>query len=228
MFIANHLYFLSAVYFSFWWIMLFFFNKKGRRAMLLLSFVGLIFGPLVQQMHLVDWWQPHFIFNTVIKFEDLMFGFAVAGTISSIYTIIRSKFSAPQLKVSLLLKIILVAATLFAVFGLFYLFNIHSFWSSLIGFSIPIFAAIISRPGLLLPMCMTGILITVIVLPGYLFGIYLKPAWVQNEWLLSSLSGKFFLGVPMEEFIWFFFAGVGLGAFQELFITSTELHNSSE
>lgn len=192
--------------------------------MVYLGIIGMALGPLVQQMHLVDWWQPHFVFDTAIKFEDLLFGFVATGTAVSLYTCIRTFFSAPQLKTSKLFKIALAGATFFAVFGLFYWFGVHSFVSSVIGFCLSLLAVSVLRPSLFIPLVITGFCLALIAFPGYLFGIYLNPTWVQTEWLLASLSGHLFSGIPIEELLWFFFAGAGLGAFQEIFIFSKRPH----
>ena len=187
--------------------------------------MGIVLGPLVQQIHLIDWWQPHFVFNTPIKLEDVLFGFSVPGVAIATYDILRSKVVARQNTVPFVLKIFLASITTLLLFGLFCYFGVSSFWSSIISLCIPIcFIAIVS-PRLIPSMLLTGVFLVILVVPGYLFGIYLNPHWIQNEWLLSNLSGRFVLGIPIEELLWFFFVGAGLSATKEILFSPTRGRN---
>ena len=193
--------------------------------MLALSLVGMMLGPLVQQMHLIDWWHPNFVFNTPIKLEDILLGFSVPGVAIATYDILRSSVVARQNTVPFVLKILLASVTTLLLFGLFCWFGVSSFWSSIISLCVPIcFIAVVS-PQLILPMVLTGVFLVILAVPGYLFGIYLNPHWIQNEWLLSNLSGRFVLGIPIEELLWFFFAGVGLSASKEILFSPTHRRN---
>jgi transcriptional regulator of nitric oxide reductase len=51
---------------------------------------------------------------------------------------------------------------------------------------------------------------------GYLFLIYINPNFVKETYLLDHLSRILILGIPIEELIWFFFAGMGISAFQKI------------
>jgi len=51
----------------------------------------------------------------------------------------------------------------------------------------------------------------------YLVLLQINPDYITNEWLLHELTGISVLRVPIEEFIWYFFAAIGAAALQELF-----------
>lgn len=185
--------------------------------MIFVSFVTMVFGPLVEQMHLVDWWQPHFIFNSYIKIEDILFGFSTGGAISGIYSMLKSRIQRNSIiLINTTSKILLIVISLFSLFGLFYIFHVNSFWSSIIALSIFVIIVAYQNSKLLLNIFLTGVIVAIIAFGGYLFGLYLNPHFVTETYLFSHLSGILILGIPIEELLWFFFAGIGVSGFQEI------------
>lgn len=187
--------------------------------MILVSLISAVLAPFVQRMHLTDWWYPNYIFDSFIKIEDLLFGYSAGGVIFAIGFIIQTQFKGivKSYQVSNKLKTGVVLISVMLLFGLFYFFQIHSFWSSIIAFAYaPIFAGILNPKSIPI-MFITGVLVVIIAMPGYLFGIFVNPNWVQNEWLIDQLSGLTILKIPLEEIVWFFFAGIGMSAFLLLF-----------
>ena len=220
MFFTEHLYFSVGLYTLITlWIPLFIFNRKGRKWMFYMSLAGLILGlPFVQKMYIIDWWQPNFIFNSLIKIEDLLFGFSVVGSISSIYSLFKSKDKELiQKKFLLAHKIIIIIITFTIFFSLFYILKLHSFWVTIIGSSFGVIIVASKKISFLKYAFLTGVFLSVFFLPVYLLGIYFNPGFIQNEWFLTKLSGITFLSIPIEEFIWYIFAGLGMSALQELF-----------
>ena len=215
LFFANHLYFLSGLYFTFFWV-LFFLNTENKKKMILVSLSGLVFGPLVEFMHLIDWWQPHFLFNTIIKVEDLFFGFSISGISMAVFTILASGKAMKRHHCSLLSKVSLIIVILFILFGTFLFFNLSSFWSSIFTFTFGVLVICYWEPELFFLFLLAGGFLLLLSIPGYLFGIYINPNWVQQEWLVSKLSGIFIYNIPIEEFVWFFFAGMGIPAIYRL------------
>lgn len=217
-FFSEHIFFVSALFFSLLWLILFLLiNKESKRQMIFVSLVTMVLGPLVEQMHLVDWWQPHFIFNSYIKIEDIIFGFSTGGTISGIYSILKSRIqNNPIISINTNRKILLITISLFSLFGLFYIFHVNSFWSSIISISISVIIVAYQNSKLLLNIFLTGVIVAIIAFGGYLFGLYLNPHFVTETYLFSYLSGILVFGIPIEELLWFFFAGMGVSGFQEI------------
>lgn len=220
MLFLEHLYLLVGLYtFLILWLPLFFLNKKGRIWMVGMSLLGAILGlPFVQKMYVADWWHPNFIFNSFIKIEDVLFGFGLVGAISSVYSLLKSKDEKLlQKKFLLEQKICITIITFTFFFGLFYIFKIHSFWVTVIGSGMGTVFVAITKPAFLKYAFLTGIFILISILPIYFLGIYLNPEFIRNEWFLSQLSGITFLSIPIEEFIFYISAALGMSAFQELF-----------
>lgn len=216
-FFSEHIFFVSASFFSSLWFIVFLFNKKNRKRMVLVSVVTMILSPLVEQMHFIDWWQPHFIFNSYIKIEDILFGFSTGGVISGVYSILQSNIKNKyRISLKVTEKIWLVFIFLFSLFGLFYIFHVHSFLSSIIALSVSVVMVAYKNRKLLPAIFLTGIIMTAIALAGYLFAIFINPHFVAETYMLNHLSGILIFGIPIEELIWFFFAGIGVSAFQEI------------
>lgn len=216
-FFTQHIFFLSSLLFFILWIILFIINKKNRGQMLVISLSTMILGCFVEQMHFTDWWQPNFIFNSYIKIEDILFGFSVGGVISGIYSLVKNQIKyKTSIPLRLSTKFFLLALSICLLFVLFYIFNISSFYSSVVALLIPVIFIYYKNKKLLYRVCLTGIIITCIAFLGYLFAIYINPTFVKDTYLLDHLSGILFFGIPIEELIWFFFAGMGISAFQEI------------
>ena len=191
--------------------------------MLIFGLCGMVLGLFAQQMHLIDWWHPNFIFDTPVKLEDVLFGLSVPGVAAAAYGVLRMKVPIRQQAVPAFLKMVLVATALFLLFGLFYLFGISSFWSSIASLCVSILFIAITQPRLLWAVFLVGMFLVVLAVPGYLFGIHINPHWIENEWWLSKLSGRFVFGIPVEELAWFFFTGAGLAAAKEILFFQTRM-----
>ncbi len=211
MFYATHIYLLAALLFFALWLLLFLFTPRSRwKEMVTISLLTMILGYFAQQMHLTDWWQPNFVFNIPITIEDTLFGFSIGGIVYAIYRILcRCLLTKPRFLFSLHTKIFLFCMSTIALFGLFYVLHVHSFWSSIIALSIPLITVGIYNRNFFLPIFLTGLIVTTIAFIGYLFALYLNPQFVTETYLLTQLSGIFVLGIPVEELIWFFFASTG-------------------
>lgn len=222
MFLVNHLYFLGAIIFSILWLILFIANKKNRKKMIVIGLIFVIGGAFAEQMHFTDWWHPNFIFNSFFTVEDILFGFTGGGVVSAVYSILSSYLKDDFiLPLNFIKKIIIAITFLFLIFGLFYIFHIHSFISSIIALSIPTIVVGVYNRKSLIPMFLTGIFMLIFAMAEYLFLIYINPNFVKETYLLNHLSGILVLGIPIEELIWFFFAGMGMSAFQKIIWNNT-------
>jgi len=216
MFFAEHLYLVVGLCLSFFWVLFFLLLKDpaARRRMVVSSIICMILTPLTEYICLVDWWSPHFVAHARIHIEDLLFGFSVSGVISAAYQIIRREKISPG--ASSRFKFGLFFFTLALIVGLFYILHLNSFWS----FTLPFIVVTIiiggKIPKAVRPMILTGLFMTVLMLPGYLWGIMVHPHWIAEEWLLTGLPAHLVLGIPIGELFWYFLAGTTLGGFQEL------------
>lgn len=212
---ATHIYFLAATLFSVAWLLLFqLIPKAQRKEMILWSLPTIVLGYFVEQMHLTDWWQPIFLFDTAIKLEDVLLGFSVGGIVYVLYWLYCRRLRMnPQLSILLIVKGVAVTGSIVTLFVLFYVLHMHSFWASIISLAIPIAIVGLYNGRLLVPIVLTSITLTAAAFLGYQLSIYLNPQFVAETYLLSKLSGILVLGIPAEELVWFFFAAMGGAAF---------------
>jgi hypothetical protein len=215
--IFNYPYLSGSLYLLAIWFVIFFLNKKDKKEQILMGLPGLIIGPLVEKMHLNDWWHPSFIFNTPIKIEDLIFGFSVAGIISVGYeTILRKEqWVYRRKKTSIKYLILLCIVFILILFGP-YLLGLSSFWTSVFSTLMGALLILRKRQDLLPSMLASGLLMVIIAVPAYLVGLMVNPNWIQDEWYLDKLSGIYIYKIPIEELIWFFMVGFGMSAIWEL------------
>lgn len=216
-FFSQHLYFLAALYSLFWWIIFSFHKAINKRKMVQFSIVGIILGVLSSPLVLTDWWHPHFVFNTTIKMEDVIFSFGITGIMFAISSILKSCFKFRTKKIfSLRYKIILLLIPPI-IFILSYYSGTSSFWASIIGLSACVLLFCVQEPKSISVLLCTGFLTALLFLPGYLIGIHLNPAFIRTEWWIDKLSGITLFTIPIEEFAWYFFAGMAISVFQILF-----------
>ena len=229
LFFAQHLYLLSSLYFLLFWIVFYISFRKDKeiqKKILIVSFILMIDTPFVEHINLADWWSPTFILNTFFHIEDLLFGFGITGTTLGIYfwvsRRVRSLINDQAVFSNFYRKIVLIA-TIFIIFVPFYLFQIPSFYTEIMCI-IFLCASVFARiPAMILPSITTGIILMLIILPGYFLGSYLHPGWIQMYWKLSGWPGHLFFTIPIGEYIYYIFTGLFISAFQELFFANRKI-----
>ncbi len=157
-----------------------------------------------------DWWKPETLTGTVIGIEDLILGFTNGGLAASLYLVLfRKKFIPKKAKLSgkpfLLFLIIISNLMLFAIL---FSFKINSFISTLITMFSVCVMLLINQRRLIIPALINGLLMVALVIPIYLAVIYLTPHVVEKTWMIPNLLGIYFLGVPLEDYIFYFLSGV--------------------
>jgi len=97
-FFSNYLFLLSGLYFLLWWMVFFISfgsNWEVRKKILVVSGLFAIATPFVETLTLRDWWSPVFIWNAFPHAEDLLFGFAIAGTTAGMYFWVSKNIRVP-------------------------------------------------------------------------------------------------------------------------------------
>jgi len=104
--------------------------------------------------------------------------------------------------------------------------SFYALTACMVAFSFCVFARI---PALILPAAATGILLTLIILPGYFVATYLHPGWIQEYWKLAGWPGQLLFTVPRGEYVFYALAGLSVSAFAEvLFARKTRLVGGNE
>lgn len=200
------------------WLIFFLARKDLRKEMLVMSV--LLGGVSVITAHYwwtVDWWLPTTITGTRIGIEDLIIGFGSGGIMAVAYEEIFKKrlyhFRSKQLHRPGASTILLLLA--FLTSWLFWGVELTSFWASTLGLAITASVLLYFRRDLFLCGVLSGILMAVISLVFYFTVILISPEWISMTYQLQNLSGLFFLGIPVEEFVFWFLGGLTFGPFYE-------------
>lgn len=215
--LESYLYLLGTLYLLAVWL-LFFLLKKNRKEMLYMSMTGAALGPVAQYFHLQDWWSPEFIYGFPIHIEDLLFGFAVLGIASVCYETVFREYerrvprSNTRVTTVFAYSVVIMGFLFFLVAALV----LHSLAATIIGSVLIIVLILHKRPDFLQPMFATGALLPVISIPAYLVPLSIDPTWVDTVWFNENLTGARVAGIPIEEFVWYFFIGASLSALWEL------------
>lgn len=207
-------YLIGGIYLLLIWMIIYFFKKSVRKVMLEVSLIGAIIGPLMAYFWVtIGWWHPANITNTIVGFEDLLYGFVISGISVSIYQFIFNKKYIKKL--SLPKTPLIKTVTIFIISTILCITFIHPVWGTfipLIGFFIYF---INKRKDLIKTSLLSGLLLIIINIPFYLIIEYITPGWILNTWVLKKITGIFILGIPIEDYIWLFLVGTNGGIFYQ-------------
>lgn len=208
-------YLIAIIPFAFIWLIFFLLRKDLRKEILIMSIgLGILSVATAYFWWTKDWWSPPTITNTAVGLEDFLVGFFSGGIIASSYEILFRKRLKSQKNadhhVGIMILLFLAALTMLLFWGL----GFSSFWASTIAFIMAIFIILYERRDLLLCSLYSGVLMLAI---SFLF--YGTVLIVSSDWMHMTyrfpLSGISFVTIPVEEFVFWFLAGVFWGPFYE-------------
>jgi len=200
------------------WLILYIHRKDLRREMIFMGIIIAIGAVFLEAfVWTKDWWQPETITGTVVGIEDILFGFLVGGIIASIYEeIFKDKLVHIRGKKDHHVKhffIVVLLSILIGNFTFFYL-NMHSYYASVLSMLIPILVIYFYRRDLIILSLATGAIVTLISIPIYCISLFFDPTAI-NIWLHQNISGILFLGIPIEDLVWFFVTGMFIAPLYE-------------
>tara|TARA_Y100000034_G_scaffold3490_1_gene4214 strand:+ start:1025 stop:1693 length:669 start_codon:yes stop_codon:yes gene_type:complete len=203
------------------WALLFLWRKDARKEMTIMSIIFGIAGLLVEPTYIKDWWTPLTFTNTLIGFEDFLFGFVVGGIAAIIYSYmfnkkikIKKKTKKIEFKRNLNFALFgLIFAGLF--FGSFYLLKLNTLYSSLIAFIIGILIIWIKRKDLIKNSILSGVLLLFIASIVYTITEFIFPGWIIAFWSFKNIPNIILFNIPLDDFIWYFLAGAFIGPLYE-------------
>ncbi len=203
------------------WLILYFLRKDIRKEMLIISLLFGIAGLVVESTYIIDWWKPLTITNTAVGIEDFLFGFTVGGIASVLYEEVFKRKIRMRKKENLFTKKkdlnnLLVGGLLAIIFfGSFYILHLNTLFSSILGFGIPTLIMWIRRKDLILDSIASGILLMLVSFVVYSFVNLLTPGWVYEFWHFNNVPNWVLFNVPIDDVIWYFFAGAFIGPLYE-------------
>ena len=208
-------YLIALVPFIIIWIFLFIRRKDLRKEMLVISvLIGIISVLTSYFWWTKDWWRPFNITGTVVGFEDFIIGFASGGIMSVIYNFLFNKSYGKEIKFkppsALLLLMFMASLTFLFIFVV----GLTSFWSCIITLVFTIIIIDYYRQDLILNSFVSGLSMLSISILFYLVVILISHTWVDKTYL-SGLSGIRIFTIPIEEFIFWFLAGMWVGPLYE-------------
>ena len=202
------------------WLVLFALRKDLRKEILLSSVsigvLALLWGP----WFLKDYWHPESLNMWRASSGDFMYGFFFGGIASVIYEEVFGKCYAKRKdrKHHWSWFILPLAALGVLVFNVPVLLGVNSMHAG-IATLLAIFCFMIYfRRDLLVDALMSGVLVGLVTLCGYLVFIALFPGIIHAWWELPNISGILVMGIPIEELLWAFGLGMAGGPFYEFFM----------
>ncbi len=196
------------------WLVLYFQRSDLRKEMLWMSSL-MAFGSFVTSYYFwtKDWWRPLTITGTRVGIEDILLGFAIGGIEAVIYEVVfKKKYYKRKLHPHnfLLPLLLLIQLITFLFWGV----GLTSFWSCVLSLILVSTGVFIIRRDLLMNGILSGILTMLIAMLDYYFIMLISPQWIDHTYL-SSLSGVRITGIPIEELIFWFLAGLLFGPLYE-------------
>lgn len=191
------------------WIFLYWYRKDLRKMILITSAFMAIYAFFTEYFFWTkDWWHPKTITGTKAGLEALITGFSIGGIISSIYLVVLNKKIVSDKKYkNIKLATLLMIFHLAALFLLVFVFNLSTFVASILVYSSTTLFIFVKRKDLILLSLVTGFATTLGSVPIFLTLFKFTPIFVQTTWVFDRISGILFLGIPIEDLIFFFLLG---------------------
>ena len=162
-----------------------------------------------------DWWRPTTFTGTVVGIEDFVMGFTTGGIMSVIYDLIFNKGYKKTILKHTVYKAYFVGLFMASLTAwLFIMTGLTSFWASTISMFLVIVYIIFVRRDLFLDSLVSGVAMMFISVIFYFVIILLSSTWINNTYL-HGLSGFRIYSIPIEEFVFWFLAGMWVGPFYE-------------
>lgn len=210
-----------------------------RRWLWFFSLQFAILGPISAVVWFGDWWQPETVLGLSWGIEDIILGFANGGLATGVWLVVFEPITkAPVIpakagihvfsnqpkaghqdghqgddgllklnKLKLILPLLIYISL--ATIGLL-IFQLNSFWANIFGLSIMTISILIARIDLWRVSIFSGLFMVMSATTIYLAMSLLMPGWIEQTWLFDRLIGINFIGVPVEDYLWYFMVGAGL------------------
>lgn len=210
----ENLYFTAMLPVLLIWAVVFWFAKNQRKEMLIIGTFTAIIGPIQELWYTKDYWHPVYI-GSWPWIEDIIFGFAVMGVAVVAYEILFSSRIREARKEP---PHTLVFIALLAMIGLgmgFFVPFMNSIYAAILAFLLAWVVILFLRRDLLLPSLGSAVFLTTAAVIAYEIILVFAPHFFDLWWEHKNISGISLLRIPIEEYLWFFTAGLALGPLYE-------------
>ena len=207
------------------WLSIYMIRRDLRKQMLFVSLFVAAASVIAQcLMWTIDWWRPETITGTRIGIEDFILGFSQGGLGAVLYEL-AFKYRLRSLKKTsvvfrflsqrrwLLLSPLILGFLI--LFGGFYWLGWHSYPATIAAFVAGIFVILLLRQDLFWNSIFSGAALVLVSLPFYFILEFLSTGIIQKFWLMENLSGVMFFKIPVEDLVFYFFAGAFLAPLYE-------------
>ncbi len=210
-------YIIGSLFFLVIWLAIFLVRKDTRHEMVVMSLLlGFISVVTAYYWWTQDWWHPATITGTRVGIEDFLVGFGSGGIMAVIYEVVFKrrlyKRSAQQHRSG---GLTILFALAFFTSWFFWGVGLTSFWASTFAMILSALLLYYLRRDLFFNSLISGALMALISLPFYYSILVFVPNWVSTTYDFAHLSGILITGIPVEEIIFWFLAGMVFGPFYE-------------
>lgn len=180
-----------------------------RRELWVSSFAAAPLGPFFEYWYHRDYWKPEVLGPWSVGIEDLLFGFCVGGLGAVAYEVLFNRTRVPRhgQRNPVFFFIAFLFGTLAHVFVV--PMGVNSIYVSTAVFFLVTLWMLFARADLLPVAVVSGAVLALIMIASYQIVLMFHETLFTEFWRLENLSGRFVLGVPLEEPLW----GFGWGAF---------------
>jgi hypothetical protein len=199
------------------WVGIFWKRKKLRREMLYISILFAVAGPVADFLYFKDWWQPETILGGSISIESVIIGFSIGGIAAVIYDCIQPTNKKCESLSSWCKPGMLFVITFgLLFFTLHYAVKLNLFYTTLFSYSAGIVWIYRHRADLIKPSLLTGVYLMLFGVLTYWVLLLFFDGYFEAFWILGDhWYGHFFLGIPIAEYVWYFFTGAFIGPLYE-------------
>lgn len=197
------------------WLIIFLWKKGQRKELILMGVILSIAGPIQELWYSKDYWHPAYVGNWPWV-ESILFGFFIGGIISVIYEIVFSR-KIKEARAEKPHPLVFASAILMGTVGIsLFIPFMNSIYAAILAFIISWFVIVLARRDLLSPSLYSAGLAVVLAFFSYKIILFRYPGLIRAWWDLDNVSGLLVSGIPLEEYLWFFTAGLVLGPAYEL------------
>lgn len=211
-------YLVGSLFFIATWLILYWRAPASRKAMLWASITLLPFGPVLESIYVMDYWDPEHLFYVEffgwlrVSLEDLIFTFTCVGICAALFDIAhrrRHRREITQVSRQSYWRLVGAGGLCMGVILLVWFWGLdhrvralHSVNAHVIGCLVA-FPIVIARRGWRIAAhaaALVGAVYMVIFYAAYYTRFY--PTIFTRWWMEGHLSGHHIFGIPIEEIYW--------------------------